>query len=101
MKITQLSENIIYRHKGVAIYLELNYVNGKVSLIEEEGAIKEWIFAGRGRNYLGGWLIVLEAMQEAIKYADIRLKEQAEARAKATEEELFELAQTVSEYDSL
>ena len=29
------------------------------------------------------------------------LREQAEARAKATEEELFELAQTVSEYDSL
>ena len=80
MDIIQLQETITFNHKGIEIYLNLDYEKETVSFIEKNGQPKKWLFTDRGEEYLGGWYLILEAMQEATKYADTRLKDQAKAR---------------------
>ena len=46
----------------------------------------------RGEEYLGGWYLILEAMQEATKYADTRLKDQAKARQDRKVEKITNIA---------
>lgn len=62
--------------KGIKIGVKINYDKGEVSLVERNGCFrasdwkdKHFIFAGRGLEYMNGWLVVLEAMQVAIKEA--------------------------------
>ena len=78
--IQQLQETISFEHKGVFIYLHLDYSEGSVSIVDKAGNDQEFRFTNRTVDYLGGWVLVFEALTEATKYADIRLREQAEAK---------------------
>jgi len=68
-----------YTHKGVTVVLEIDCEKKTVSLVDRMGdgryENKKWVFAGRTREYLGGWLLILEAMEFAIKEADKFLKQ--------------------------
>lgn len=97
MSVLQLKETISFEHKGINIYIHLDYERGLASFVEKDGRNKQWLFAERTRDYLGGWYRILEAMQEATKYADTRLKEQAEARANIKEKEMFNMMVALSE----
>ena len=91
MNVQQLDETIAYEHKGVVVYLHLNYQIGVVSIIEKDGGDKNFIFKGRTKEYLGGWVLVFEALTEATKYADTRLKEQAAARESLKTSKLIDM----------
>lgn len=79
--IQQLQETISYEHKGVLIYMHLDYQRGLVSIQDKDGKDKRFLFKDRTTQYLGGWLLIFEALTEATKYADIRLKEQLDVKA--------------------
>ena len=97
------SELIKFTHRGVNINIDLDYnrktvsLTKPVSIFSNNDDAKAWVFSGRTRQYLGGWHIVLEALQEATKYADTRLKEQEDARDKLAEEKAFNIAMALSE----
>ena len=91
MKILMLGEVMAFDHKGVVIYINLDYERGLVSFVEKDGKPKKWLFTDRTEAYLGGWYLILEAMQEATKYSDTRLKEQAKAREEVKEKEMVDL----------
>lgn len=97
MNILQLEETISYEHRGVIIYLHLDYENEKVSLVEKNGTPKKWEFTKRTREYLGGWWVILEAMQKATEYGDQRLRDQAEARKKIKTDKQFKLMVALSD----
>lgn len=97
MNIIQLQETITFNHKGIEIYLNLDYEKETVSFIEKNGQPKKWLFTDRGEEYLGGWYLILEAMQEATKYADTRLKDQAKARQDRKVEKITNIAIALSE----
>lgn len=97
MNVLQLQETISYNHNGVIFYIELDYEKGVASFVEKDGTPKRWLFTERGRDYLGGWLRIYEAMRAATIYADTRLKEQQEARDNAKEEQLIDLAIAISD----
>ena len=91
MNVQQLEETIAYEHKGVVVYLHLDYQIGKVSIIERDGSDKKFLFKERTTEYLGGWVLVFGALTEATKYANIRLKEQAEAKEKLKTSKLIDM----------
>lgn len=97
MNVLQLQETISYNHNGVIIYIKLDYEEGVASLVEKDGTPKRWLFTERGRDYLGGWLRIYEAMRAATIYADSRLNDQAEAREAVKEEQLIDLAIAISD----
>ena len=71
--IQQLNETIDFTHKGIIITMRLDYEVGTVSFVNPNGSDKNWKFIDRTKEYLGGWYLIFEAMQEAVKYADERL----------------------------
>ena len=91
MNVQQLEETIAYEHKGAVVYLHLDYQIGVVSIIEKDGGDKKFLFKGRTTEYLGGWVLVFEALTEATKYADTRLKEQAAARESLKTSKLIDM----------
>lgn len=97
MNIIQLQERITFNHKGIDVYLNIDYEKETVSFIEKNGQPKKWLFTDRGEEYLGGWYLILEAMQEATKYADTRLKDQAKARQDRKVEKITNIAIALSE----
>jgi hypothetical protein len=54
-------------HKGIAVRFSVDFDEGEVSLLDKDNSAKQWLFAGRGLEYLNSWLNILEAMQEAVK----------------------------------
>lgn len=91
MNVIMLAERIAYDHKGITIYIDLDYERGVASFTEKDGRAKNYKFAQRTRKYLGGWYLILEALQEATRYADTRLEEQAKAREQVKEKKMVDL----------
>lgn len=74
-KVKTTQEQVVFEHKGIKINLSINYEDNDVSMIESTGEKKRWVFTDRGREYMQGWLDILEAMAEATKYAKAKLDE--------------------------
>lgn len=68
-------------YKGVKIFVKIDYKRKTVSLVDSTPANstpysdKKWVFSGRTRDYLGGWLNILEAMKRATILGDKLLKQ--------------------------
>lgn len=61
-------------HKGIKVVLKLDYEAGTASLVDllhangdTQSTPKKWVFAGRGLEYMNGWLNILDAMTVAVK----------------------------------
>ena len=96
-QIIMQSELIQFTHRGVKINIKLDYERKTVSFIDNEGKPNLWCFVDRTRQYMGGWHIIMEALQEATKFADKRLKEQGDVSAKKAEDKVFNILTTLSE----
>jgi len=79
-----------YTHKGIDVTVKLDYDFERISLVKRESnglySSKKYLFAERESEYMNGWLVILEAMQYAIKEAkkemDQFLKEQKDRSEK-------------------
>lgn len=87
----------LYSHvtNDITVYVEIDYPNNKISLMEPVGngtyKEKKWLFAGRGREYMRGWKNILKAMDKAIDDAENKLSLYIAERTKKKEEEIIEL----------
>jgi len=61
-------------HKGIDVIVKIDYDAGTATLVEAQPhsnptvyQAKQWIFKGRGLEYMNGWLNILEAMTVAVK----------------------------------
>lgn len=84
--MTKHMEVVTLKHKEVSVTVSINYDLGEVSLVEQPRRMgyngnsylmdsKKWVFAGRGLEYMQGWLDILEAMRLAVKYGQAMLQE--------------------------
>lgn len=89
--MTQQDVHVIraYTHKGIVVLVELDFIKKTITLLERnekfdtsEYKPKKWVFAEREVKYMDGWLLILEAMEHAVKAAK---KEMAEFETKETE----------------
>lgn len=63
-------------HKGVTVSYKIDFDLRTVSLVEKNGKnwqTKQWIFPDRTPEYLDSWMIIMEAMQEAVRQAKLEL----------------------------
>lgn len=61
---------------GTKLTVKIDFAKNEVSLVERNGneyRDKNWLFAGRGLEYMNGWLNILSAMQYVIKEAQKEL----------------------------
>lgn len=80
MEIKKCKETIKVIYNGVGVFVKIDYMNEKISLREPNGNAgvfkdKQWVFAGRGLEYIKGWNEILDAMKVAIAEGERRLKE--------------------------
>lgn len=67
-----------YEFDGIKVYVETNYVTGKISLVEPTSMggykPKQYLFAGREIEYMNGWLNILVGLGKAINAATEELQ---------------------------
>lgn len=54
---------------GTTIYVKIDFVNNRVSLVDKNGSNTNFKFAERGSEYMNGWLNILGAMRYAVRQA--------------------------------
>ena len=69
---------------GVRLEVEIDYKEMEGSIVNKDGEPREYCFVDRGRDYLGGWIRVLRALEEATKFIDDKLKAEEERKSKET-----------------
>lgn len=95
----RVKEIIKYIYGDVEVYIMIDYINNKFSLVEkplaytETTGVKKYVFAERGIEYMNGWLNVLEGVQYAIRSA----KERYEIYMKEQEKEKLDSAASILE----
>lgn len=62
-----------YVSHGISVMVEIDYDAGNISLLQGRGKAKNWVFAGRGPEYMDGWRNILHAMEYAIGEAEKKL----------------------------
>lgn len=62
-----------YTAYGIAVMVEIDYDARKISLLQGRSHAKNWVFAGRGIEYMNGWRNILHAMEYAIGEAEKKL----------------------------
>lgn len=85
-QITKHREVITIKHKGIGVTVDINYEKGIVSLVDTNQSVKKWVFAQRTLEYMQGWLNIMEAMQEAVRYAKIMLENRLAENSRFREE---------------
>jgi len=71
----KIKETIEFIHNEISIFVKIDYLNNRVDIVEPIDHFqtkfkkKEFIFIGRGVEYMQGWRNILEAVSEATKYA--------------------------------
>jgi len=82
-------ERKVVEHKWVAVFYQVDYINRKVSLVDQFWLSKKWDFSGRETPYQIGWHNILEAMKIAMDMGFASLKtfeeQQMEKHIKAHE----------------
>ena len=77
-----LQEFYDFTHKDITVTVKIDYYNNRISLMEHERCVgfskKQWMFADRGVEYVSEWLVILEAMGEAMKDAKKKYEKQLE-----------------------
>lgn len=63
-------------HKGVKVTYKIDFDQRKISLVEKTDngwKPKQWLFKERTPEYLNSWMLIMEAMQEAVRIAKLEL----------------------------
>lgn len=88
-QVTKHAELVEYTHKGVSVFVKIDYDGGIVTLAEAQKnslptvyTAKQWVFAGRGLEYMAGWQNIFDAMKHAVKEATRELRIHEEAKDK-------------------
>lgn len=64
-----------YTVGGITVVVEIDFVKKTISLVENDGELKEWIFGNRTLEYMNGWRNIFAAMDYATTQAANILKE--------------------------
>jgi len=79
-------------HKGVKVSFKIDYDEGTATLVEkyqDKWLAKQYLFKGRGLEYMNSWQNVLEAMQVAVKECKKSLEADLRERSRLQEEEIL------------
>ncbi len=93
----KFKETYSFNHKGIIIWVKIDYRNNRIDIVEPKDRDcgqfrkKEFIFVGRGVEYMNGWVDILEAVSEAVKDAKKRYEKELAETSKFKEKKLIGL----------
>lgn len=98
----KIKETIHFKaSNGIKLYLRLDYEYGKVSILEKTNSgnykQKDFRFSNRGRDFLGGWVLIFRALEEATIFADKMLAAEEEAREQAESDKITSMMVALAE----
>lgn len=80
-------------YKGIEVVVKIDYENEEISLVEKQKnsnpsvyTAKNWFFAKRGIEFTNSWLVILDAMKNAITVAKKELEAFQKEQAKKKED---------------
>lgn len=85
-------------YKGISVMLEIDYDRGTVALIGDtmgNRKPKEWVFAGRGLEYMDPWLKIMDAMKFAVGVAKKDLEQDLAEKSAFKDEKLSAFARAM------
>lgn len=88
-------ERKTYTYGDIDIHVEIDYDNQKISLVESNGSLKRWVFAGRTLDYMKGWQNILAAMSFAVGKATEELSAHLDEHAELGDSLYGELAKRI------
>lgn len=88
-----------YTHEGIDVLVEIDYEEGKISLLQQRGELKRWIFAKRSLEYMAGWQTILDAMKHAVEQATKELRKHEDTKEKASKKRDLAIARAIAEKD--
>ncbi len=74
----KIKETYKFTHKDISIYVKIDYLNNRIDIVEPVNLLRgnfkksEFVFIGRGVEYMQGWRDILEAISEATKDAQAK-----------------------------
>lgn len=85
----QLPKLEVYGHyyKGIEVSVKIDYSLEEVSLMDNRNinSAKQWVFQKRTVEYMNGWLLILEAMSDAVRVAKQKLLDYQKMRESLSE----------------
>ena len=85
-------EIISVDYDGIEIPLRVDYDKGEISLVERANMdgwkAKQWLFAGRGLDYVNSWSKIMDAMKEAVRVGKMMLEHDLAEKAAFQENEI-------------
>jgi hypothetical protein len=94
----KIKETIEFIHNDIKIYIKIDYINNRIDIVEPVNGLqsgnfkkKEFCFIGRGVEYMNGWLKILEAIQEAVKFAKKKYEQQLAETSKFKKTKMIEI----------
>lgn len=88
-----------YVSHGISVMVEIDYDAGKISLLQGRGKAKNWVFAGRGPEYMDGWRNILHAMEYAIGEAEKKLVKALAVRERDEARRDVQLVRAIHRHD--
>lgn len=71
----KIKETVEFNFNDIKVFVKIDYLNNRIDIVEPKNydqtnfTLKHWVFAGRGVEYMNGWLNILEAMKLSIREA--------------------------------
>lgn len=88
---------------GTVIHVELDFENNKISFLEPANSLKgdyvpkHWLFAGRGAEYMNGWINIFRCMEYAAVEAKRELEDWQAAQKKKKADRMIDILIVMSE----
>lgn len=101
----KIKETYSYTHKGITIYVRIDYINNKISILECIDGLgssfkkKDFTFINRGVEYMQGWRNILEAVSEATKDAQKKYEANLAEESKFHEKDIEHFEKMLVEVD--
>lgn len=84
---------------GVVINVALDFKKRTATFTDKDSNPCRFVFADRTRDYLGGWVKIFRALEEATKWADERLAEAEKIEAEKKEKKFINIMMAISDLE--
>lgn len=83
--------------EGVVLHVRIDYREKTASFMDEKGNPQTFKFTQRGREYLGGWVKIYRALEQATVWADEKLAAEEARQDQADTERTINLMMALAD----
>lgn len=99
---TKYKETYAFTWKDITIWVKIDYRNNKISIVEPQNPLynsfknKDFVFVGRGVEYMNSWKLILQAVDKAIDSAKAKYEKNLAEETKFKENKIIKISKALS-----